>query len=416
MNPGGTEAGGSDIRAERSDAGAEQPGSVAQRPDFGDRTVAQGLIRAIRRDVEALGRPVTLMEVCGTHTVAISRSGIRDLLSGYVDLRSGPGCPVCVTDQSDIDRMTAMARLPRTTVLTYGDMLRVPGDLGTLEQARAAGADVRVLYSALDGVALAAAQPERRFVFLGVGFETTAPGAALAVREAARLGLRNFLVFSAHKTLPPALRVLLEPARSAAGEEAERRAKVEGFILPGHVSAVIGRRVYDFIADDYGVPGAISGFEPTDILLAVRDLVGAVRSGRIAVRNLYPRVVREEGNPKAREVIAEVFEPADTTWRGLGLIPGSGLGLRSPYHSFDANRVLGDELELEDEPRAAVSPGDARRRACRCGAVLRGEIVPPQCPLFAKVCIPADPAGPCMVSSEGSCAAYYRYESRRWTS
>jgi len=399
---------------------------------FRDRDLVASLVRDIRRDVTALGRPVTLMEVCGTHTMAVSRSGLRDLLGGLVELRSGPGCPVCVTAEDDLDRMIALATLPGTTVVTYGDMLRVPGGLGSLEEARTAGADVRVTYSALTAVQTAAAEPERRVIFLGVGFETTAPGAALALSEAVRRGADNFFLYSAHKTLPPALRALLDgsppptgatsPGASgdpgSAGPGAERR-RVEGFILPGHVSAVLGRRAYEFLSEDYGLPAAVTGFEPVDILIGVRELVRAVarqvRGGaRPPVLNLYPRVVRENGNPRARDIVERVFAPCGAEWRGLGAIPGSGLSLRPEWWEYDAAVRFGDELALRLEaaaahPSASGRRRDALRRACRCGAVLRGEILPPECPLFGRACTPSDPVGPCMVSGEGSCAAYHRY-------
>ncbi len=389
---------------------------------FRDPALVRDLVVAIRDEVAALGRPLTLMEVCGTHTVAISRSGIRELLRGLVDLRSGPGCPVCVTAEADIDRMVALAGLPDTVVLTYGDMLRVPGDRGTLEEARARGADVRVVYSAGEAVKAAAADPSRRHVFLGVGFETTAPGAALAVLEAALRGLDNFLVYSAHKTLPAALRALLEPSARARAA----RTPVEGFLLPGHVSAVIGRGAYDFLATEFGLPGAVTGFEPVEILLAVRELARLSRAGGAGRRvlNLYPRVVREEGNPRAQAVIEEVFRPCPAEWRGLGRIEASGLALRPRWSTFDAASRLASELGRVAASRSTpCSPGEAdpkgplpdpdraaARRACRCGDVLRGDLLPPDCPLFGRACTPAAPVGPCMVSSEGSCSAYYRYD------
>jgi len=407
---------------------------------FRDGEAAGRLIAAIHRLIERLGRPVTLMEVCGTHTMAISRTGIRDLLRGAVDLRSGPGCPVCVTSESDLDCMVALSHIPGVTVLTYGDMLRVPGSFGSLERARAEGADVRVVYSALDAVQAAAAEPDRTFVFLGVGFETTAPGAALAVLRAAGEGLGNFAVLSAHKTLPEALRALLGAPRSGA------RPGTEGFILPGHVSAVIGHRAYDFLAQEYGLPGAVTGFEPVDILLAVRRLVGilagaeaggesaprrtavggeagrasrrqAAGAGAASVLNLYPRVVKEDGNPRARAIIDRVFEPGPAEWRGLGTVPGSGLVFRDAYREFDAaRRFAGGIAEALEALRRREDGWEKRvalRRSCRCGDVLRGDMVPPECGLFGRACTPSDPVGPCMVSSEGSCAAYYRYERAR---
>lgn len=387
--------------------------------DFRDPELAGGLVKAIRRDINDLGRPVRLMEVCGTHTVAISRSGIRNLLDGVVELRSGPGCPVCVTSQEDIDHMISLAYLPNTTVLTYGDMLRVPGATGTLEEARAAGGDVRVLYSALDGVRAAGAEPSRQFVFLAVGFETTAPGTALAVKEAARRGLDNFTLHPAHKTIPAALRALLAPARSQASTGSGGPPAIEGFILPGHVSAVIGRKAYDFLAADFGLPGVITGFEPVDILLAVRELVRSVmaRAGGKRVVNLYPRVVREDGNARAQALTREVLEPCPSAWRGLGTIPDSGLTLREEWRAFNAVKRFAGAGGLQSSLHPAL--GGSRSRAagisaCRCGDVLRGLIAAPECPLFGRGCTPISPVGPCMVSSEGSCAAHYAHERRRY--
>ncbi len=395
---------------------------MSRAADFRDPALVKALVAEVRRDVEALGRPVTLMEVCGTHTVAVSRSGLRGLLHGFVDLRSGPGCPVCVTSETDLDRMVALALAPGTVVVTFGDMVRVPGTVGTLEEARAAGADVRVVYSAEGAVRAAAEEPERLFVFLGVGFETTQPGVALALREADRLGLENFCVLSAHKTLPEALRALIEPGAGggargggARGGDGAGGRRLDGFILPGHVSAVIGRRAYDFMANEYGLPGAVTGFEPVDILVAVRELVRSVRARRARVLNLYSRVVREEGNPRARAIVDRFFEPCPAEWRGLGTIPASGLKLRPEWERFDASVRLRAALEdglARARARAQRTGHERLRRACRCGDVLRGELLPPECPLFGRSCTPVRPVGPCMVSTEGSCAAYYRYEGR----
>lgn len=371
---------------------------------YRDPRLVDRLLDQVRGILAGRPDPLVLMEVCGTHTVAISRSGLRDLLRGTVELRSGPGCPVCVTSQADIDRMVALARLPGVTVLTYGDMLRVPGSYGSLEEARAVGADVRVVYSALQALQMVDGT-DRTYVFLGVGFETTAPGVGLALEEARRRNLKGFSVLSVHKTLPPALRALLE-AGTARG-----RSSVQGFILPGHVSAVIGRQAYDFLAREFGLPGAVTGFEPVDILLAVRELAALLcrPDGAPQVLNLYPRVVRERGNPRAQELLARVFEPATAEWRGLGVLDASGLALREEWADFDAWRRLGRTAEdwlAERGPAAGAVSG------CRCGDVLRGELVPPECPLFGRACYPGRPVGPCMVSSEGSCAAYYRYEKR----
>lgn len=354
---------------------------------------ARPFIERIRRKVAEAGRPLRLMEVCGTHTVAISRSGLRSLLAGAVDLVSGPGCPVCVTADSEIDRMLAYCDLPGALVCTYGDLLRVPGSRGSLADRRAAGADVRVVYSVMDAVAMARAAPGRHVIFLGIGFETTAPAAALALATAAEAGVDNFFVHSAHKLTPPAMRALL----------AEGGAQIDGFLCPGHVSTVLGEEGFAFLAAEYGLPAAIAGFEPLDMLLAVDYLVDAAL-GRQPVRlaNMYSRWVKRDGNPQARQVMAQTFEPCDAEWRGLGVIPGSGLALRAAYARFDATLAY-----------PAVVPVPAPRKSCRCGQVLRGEIRPTGCGLFGKACVPEHPLGPCMVSSEGACAAYYRYDDER---
>lgn len=354
-----------------------------------DPEAARQWVARIRRKVEGGGRTIRLMEVCGTHTVAISRSGIRSLLAGAVDLVSGPGCPVCVTDDSEIDRMLAYCDVPGAIVTTYGDLLKVPGSSGSLAERRAAGADVRVVYSAMDAIAMAQAEPERPVIFLGIGFETTAPAAALALATAAEQSVRNFYVHSAHKLTPPAMRTLL----SGGG------AHLDGFICPGHVSTVLGEQGFAFLSEEYGMPSAIAGFEPLDILTAVDYLVDAAQGRRPPLLvNTYTRWVRPEGNPAARQAIARTFMPCDAPWRGLGAIPGSGLALRPEFAAFDADRAFPAEL-----------PPPGPRKGCRCGQVLRGDIRPTACGLFGTACRPDSPLGPCMVSSEGACAAYYRY-------
>ncbi len=333
-------------------------------------------------------RPVAVMEVCGTHTVVISRTGIRAALRDAVTLVSGPGCPVCVTSQGDVDAMVELASRG-LTVYTFGDMMRVPGTADSLETVRARGGRVRLAYSPADAVAHAASRPAEQVVFLAVGFETTAPGVALALRQARDLGLGNFTVYPAHKLIPPALRALLD----------REEAKVAGFLLPGHVSTVIGRQALSFLARDYGLPAAIAGFESVDILMAVDRLTEMMARGEVAVVNMYPRAVREEGNRLALDAMWSCFEPCDASWRGLGAIAASGLNLRDRWRDFDARCRYG------------VSAREAPVRAgCRCGDVLRGKVLPPACTLFAQVCTPARPQGPCMVSSEGACAAYFRYE------
>jgi hydrogenase expression/formation protein HypD len=351
----------------------------------GDR--ARPVIEEIHRLVD---QPVRLMEVCGTHTMAIARYGLRQILPPAISLISGPGCPVCVTSQSDVDFMISLSRIPGAIITTFGDMVRVPGSHSSLAREKAQGRDIRVVYSPLDALKLAGAEADRKVVFLGVGFETTAPTIAATVLEARRQGLKNFFVFSAHKTVPRALKALLE-----LGE-----VKLNGFLLPGHVSTIIGSRPYEFLARDYDLPCVISGFEPLDILQSVLMLLRQVKTGNPRVEIQYRRGVDEEGNRKAQEVLARGFQPSHVEWRGIGTIPGTGLALRKELADLDAARAF-------DLPRveSRENPG------CRCGEVLRGVIRPQECRLFAEVCTPENPVGPCMVSSEGSCAAAYKYGS-----
>lgn len=340
------------------------------------------------------GPPLTLMEVCGTHTMAIARSGIRSLLPPTIKLVSGPGCPVCVTDGADIDAIfDLLATRPDLTLATFGDMLRVPGSgRRTLERLRAGGADVRVVYSVTDALALAREEPDRAVAFLAVGFETTAPGTAAALIEAQVTHVDNFRVISLHKLVPPALRQLLTAPDAA----------IDGFLLPGHVSVITGTQPYEFLARDFGVGGVITGFEPADILSAIGMLVTQRRTGRPAIENQYRRLVAPAGNRLAQAALADVFMPTAANWRGLGVIPASGLTPRPEY--------AGHVMAL---PRAAACPAPdsaaVAGQGCRCGDVLRGAIAPAECPLYGAACTPRDPVGPCMVSSEGSCAASYRY-------
>ncbi|GAB4251679.1 MAG: hydrogenase formation protein HypD [Thermoleophilia bacterium] len=334
-------------------------------------------------------RPVTLMEVCGSHTMAISRFGVRRLLPENVRLVSGPGCPVCVSPVEYLDRALALARLPDLTLATFGDLIRVPGSRTTLAEERAAGADVRVVYSPLDAVGLAEREPDREIVFLGIGFETTAPTVAGALLAAEQKQLPNFFVLCDHKVMPPPMKALLQAPD----------VRVDGFLCPGHVSAVIGSDAYRPLAEEYGVACVVAGFEPQDILLGILLLLRQLEEGRPRVENAYLRAVRPEGNQAALALLDRVFEPVTATWRGLGDIPESGLALREAFWSRDASRRF--TLEV---PPGQDHPG------CRCAQVLRGVIRPTDCPLFARTCVPDDPKGACMVSSEGTCAAYYRYE------
>ena len=328
---------------------------------------------------------LTFMEVCGTHTMAIARYGLRQLLPEGVRLVSGPGCPVCVTAMADLDRVLALARLPEVTLVTFGDLIRVPASRGTLAAERAAGADVRVVYSPRDAVRIAAEEPERQVVFAGIGFETTAPTTAAALLEARAAGLTNFSLLSLHKTMPLPLRALLDLGETP----------ISGFLLPGHVSVITGTACYEFLAADYGIAGVVAGFEARDVLEALLMLV-RLPEPEIAIQ--YTRAVRPEGNLVAQRLLEQVFEPSDADWRGLGVIPGSGLALREEFADVDAAR------------RFAVDPGPALEPVgCRCGEVLRGVTDPADCRLFGTRCTPEDPVGACMVSSEGACAARYRF-------
>jgi len=352
---------------------------------FRDPEIARKLVSAIH---ETATVPAKLMEVCGTHTMAIAKHGLRDVMPEAVTLLSGPGCPVCVTANPDIDLAIEVARQPGVVLATFGDMMKVPGSYSSLAAEKADGRDVRVVYSPLDSLAIAEKEPERHVVFLGVGFETTAPTVALTIREAVRRGLANWSALSLHKTVPEALRALVN----------DPDVRVNGFILPGHVSTIIGIEPYRFLAEEYGVPSVITGFEPVDVLQGVLMLARQLAEGRAEVEIAYKRAVMPEGNPEALRAIEEVFEPCDAEWRGIGVIPGTGLALRAEFAGYDART------------RVPVTPPEPREiRGCQCGDVLRGVVLPFECKLFARGCTPEHPVGPCMVSSEGSCAAYYRY-------
>lgn len=354
--------------------------------EYRDPAIARRLIDAIHQESR---RPVRLMEVCGTHTMAVFRSGIRSVLPEAISLLSGPGCPVCVTDQSEIDAFVRIARTPDVITATFGDLMRVPGTESSLGEARAEGADVRVVYSTFDALAIARKHPDRRVVFLGVGFETTAPTIAASIIAARDQGLANYSVFSAHKRVMPALFALL----------AMEDIRVDGFLLPGHVSLVIGADAYRPLFERHQVPCVIAGFEPGDVLDGIHRLVRQIARRRPDLENAYPRAVTPEGNRKAQAILASVFHPVDAAWRGMGRIPASGLAIRDEFAALDARRVFDIDLTPVPEPRG-----------CGCGQVITGRMTPPECRLFRKACTPAHPVGPCMVSSEGTCAAYYRYE------
>jgi len=356
--------------------------------EYRDRDIVLGLAARIGDLAGRLEKPLTFMEVCGTHTMSIYQSGLRHLLPATVSLISGPGCPVCVTPNEYIDRAIACCRLPGTIVATFGDMVRVPGSSSSLLEERARGADVRIVYSPLDAVTLAEVNRDSRVVFLGVGFETTAPTIAGSILTASGRGLSNYLVLSAHKTIPIPMQIL----------SSDPELSIDGYLCPAHVSAIIGAKAYRSMAEGRGIPCVVTGFEPVDIMKGVEMLVRQMAERRSVVEIEYSRVVTWEGNRKAREVMAEVFAPCDTEWRGLGVIPGSGLEIREKYAAFDAGKVLPIEAEAVRE-----HPG------CRCGDILKGKVTPFQCPLFATACTPEAPVGACMVSSEGTCAAAYKY-------
>ena len=353
---------------------------------FKDPQLARGLIESIGKLAPAGG--ATLMEVCGTHTVAIARNGIRNLMPPGTRLASGPGCPVCVTSNRDIDTVIALARIPNVTIATFGDMTRVPGSTSSLLKEQAAGRSVQIVYSPLDALALAAQRPEREIVFVGVGFETTTPLVAMAIKRAAAADLKNFTVFAAHKNMPGALEAIIN----------DPQLKLDALILPGHVSTIIGAAPYEFLAKKYGIPGVITGFEPVDVLQGIAMIMRQLHEGRAEIEIAYARGVMPQGNPTALAAIDEVFETCPAIWRGLGRIDGSGYRIREEFSRFDAVRHFQPDVEPTQDPKG-----------CRCGDVLRGIMAPSECPLFRTVCTPENPVGPCMVSSEGSCAAYYRY-------
>jgi hydrogenase expression/formation protein HypD len=358
---------------------------------FRDSSRAAPLIERIR------GRrtgPVAIMEFCGGHTVAIFRSGIRSVMPAHVRMLSGPGCPVCVTSNGDLDRAVALAKTPGVILTTYGDMLRVPGSTESLMEVRAQGYAVEIVYSTLDALALAEAHPDAEIVFFTIGFETTAPAAAAAVLQARVRGLRNFSVCSVMKLTIPGARALL-----GMGE-----VKVDAVIGPGHVSSIIGADAWRFLPEEFGIPVAISGFEALDLLAATDALLRMLEEGKPGLANTYSRIVKPEGNRKAWDIVQRVFESRDASWRGFGVIPDSGLGLREEFADFDADRRF--SIVIEPAPEHS---------ACRCGEVLRGVVTPPECKVFGSVCTPAHPLGPCMVSSEGSCAAYYHYQRHQQT-
>ena len=328
------------------------------------------------------------MEVCGTHTVSIFRAGIRQILPKNIELVSGPGCPVCVTDDEYIDKAIAYAKNSDVIIATFGDMLKVPGSHENLSEVQAEGANVKIIYSPQDCLKIAEENPNKKIIFLAVGFETTAPTAAATVLMAKNLNLKNLFFLSAQKLVPPALKMLLN----------DSAVKVDGFLLPGHVAVVTGTKIFEFLASDYKIPSVVSGFEAEEILLAILNLLKQIDEKKIFVANEYKSVVKPEGNIAAQKILSEVYEEVDANWRGLGKIKNSGLKMRENFSDFDIEKILPVEVERF-----------SKKTACRCGEVLRGIVTPTECPLFGKNCQPLHAVGPCMVSVEGVCAAWYKY-------
>jgi hydrogenase expression/formation protein HypD len=357
-----------------------------------DKQILDSLMERLRSAAKKVRSRLSFMEVCGTHTTSAFRCGLRTVLPENVRLISGPGCPVCVTSQADIDELIALASKREVVLCTYGDMLRVPGRLGSLERIRGQGGRIKVVYSSLDAVATAQREPTCEVVFAAVGFETTAPSTAVAVRRAQELKLENFTVLASHKRIIPAMRALL------AGRD---NFKVDGFLCPGHVSVVIGSDAYLPIVRDYSVACVIGGFEPTLLLGALACLCELAAESKTALINQYPQAVSGCGNPHAQALLTSVFEPTDARWRGMGVIPESGYALRAEFAKYDARIRFG-----------LITPDEREPKGCLCGQVISGKVEPPECTLFGRACTPVNPIGPCMVSSEGTCAAWFKYNNR----
>ncbi len=330
----------------------------------------------------------TFMEVCGGHTNAIHRFGIPSLLPPGIKLISGPGCPVCVTGKDFIDKAVTCSKMEDVIITTFGDLIRVPGTISSLEKERAAGADIRIVFSGLEALDLAGKNPEKRIIFMGIGFETTAPGTAITISRAEKLGIANFFLLSAHKVMPPAMDAIIKNG-----------VNLDGFICPGHVAAITGSAIFDFIPEKYNLGCVVTGFEPVDLLQSILMLVKQINEGSKKVEIQYNRAVTQSGNVLARRYLSEVFEPCDAYWRGFGIIGGSGLKLRPEYRAFDAENFISQEIRPPEDDGS-----------CICGEILRGKKVPSDCPLFGGICVPDNPVGACMVSNEGACNTWFRYK------
>ncbi len=353
--------------------------------EYRDSALVKPLVEELKRSVI---KPIRVMEVCGSHTMAIFRNGLRSILPDGMELVSGPGCPVCVTSASHMDAFISMADIPDVRVTIFGDLFRVPGTHTSLAKASSRGAMVDIVYSPMDALDLAIQNPDQLVVFLGVGFETTTPGIAATIMAAKTRKITNFLVFSTQKTMPAPMEALLS----------DPNLKIDGLLCPGHVSSIIGAAAWQPLAQKYNLACVIGGFETADLLKSLILLARQVATNDIKVENAYPRAVSWEGNLRAQKMVEEIFEPADMDWRGLGRIPASGLKIRKKYSDFDAEVRLNITLPEAKEPKG-----------CLCGNILKGMNTPRECPLFDTRCNPANPIGPCMVSSEGTCAAYHKY-------
>ena len=348
------------------------------------------LILAVAAKLKAVSKKeIVLMEVCGGHTMAIHRFGLTSLLPSTIRLISGPGCPVCVSSQRFIDLAMNYSKVPGVIITTYGDLIRVPGSVTSLEKERANGSNIHIVYSVLESLEIAKNNPGKRVVFLGIGFETTAPLTAAAILQAQKENITNFFVLSAHKIMPPVMQALVEEG-----------VKIDGFIAPGHVSAITGTAIYQDLVSVCGLGVVVSGFEPVDMMQSILMLTQQLESGKPLVEVQYQRVVQHDGNKVAQQIMSDVFELRDDSWRGLGMIPKSGLGIRSELAQFDAEKQFNVEVPESTEPKG-----------CICGQILRGLKTPLDCPLFGLKCTPSDPVGACMVSGEGTCATYYKYRS-----
>ncbi len=347
----------------------------------------EAVIGLAERYKQKRGRIPVLMEVCGSHTMAFAKTGIKTRLKDHVGLIAGPGCPVCVTDQKSIDAMIQLSEEPNRIICTFGDMMRVPGSRYTLMKAKTEGKDIRVVYSPLDSLRIAEENPEKEVVFLGIGFETTIPILALAIQEAENKNLTNFTIWMTTKLVEPVLRVLLD-----SGE-----VKLDGFLLPGHVSVVLGKESYNFLAEEYKVPGVITGFEPVQLLSGIYKMLELLLEDQVNILNDYTYVVKNEGNLVAQKLLEHYLEPHDEVWRGMDAIPNSGLVLKEKYAQFDAKK------------RFNIEVAEPKKTKCRCGEIIRGLLTPEECVLFNKGCTPTNPIGPCMVSTEGTCSAHYQY-------